>query len=364
MKKVVAISVVIFVAIFVGLFMTKVQVRDTNVTRSKTRVGLVMNGVRNDHSWGQAHFEGLRKSAEKLNLEIDYRELVSENDSIVMIMDDIIAKGAKMIIANSFGFGPFALKAAAKHPDVKFFHATGVTQAPNLSTYFGRIYQMRYLSGIVAGMQTKTNEIAYVASFEIPEEIRHINAFTLGVHKVNPGAKVFVKWCNTWIDEEKTRNAAQALLDNHNVDLITVGLDALSAYELAEEKGLWIIGYNVDNSELYPKRFLTAPIWNWDAFYTARILEVLQNKFESKHYWEGVESGILGLAPFTKHVVEGAQAAVDAEMARLKSGMFDVFYGPIEDNKGEVRVLAGESMTDEDMLNNFNWYVKGVVVDE
>lgn len=364
MKKIVIISAVIFVAIFVGILSTQVEVRDTDVTRSKTKVGFIMNGSADDHSWGQSHVEGLRKTQAKLNLDLEIRENVPENDTSIAVMEDMVAKGAEIIITNSFGYGPHEIQVAAAHPDIKFFHATGVKETPNLSTYFGRIYQMRYLSGIVAGMQTKTNEIGYVAAFDIPEVVRGINAFTQGVRKVNPEAKVYVKWSKSWVSEDMARRAAEALFNAHSIDVVSVHVDALSVYELAEEKGVWIIGYNVDNSSLYPNRFLTAPVWNWEAFYTARILEVLQNKFESRHYWEGAESGILGLAPFTKHVVEGAQETVNDEMERLKNGMFDVFYGPIEDNEGEMRIQTGESMTDEDMLNNFTWFVKGVVVDE
>ena len=46
------------------------------------------------------------------------------------------------------------------------------------------------------------------------------------------------------------------------------------------------------------------------------------------------------------------------------SGTFDVFYGPITDNEGNVRVKDGQSMTDDSLLNDFFWYVEGVVIDE
>jgi basic membrane protein A len=51
-------------------------------------------------------------------------------------------------------------------------------------------------------------------------------------------------------------------------------------------------------------------------------------------------------------------------MEDLTNGSFDVFYGPIWDNTGELRVGEGENMPDEMLLNSFDWYVKGVHIHE
>lgn len=364
MNKISIFAIAVFVAIFVGLFATQVKEKDTDVTRAKTKVGLIAIGHRNDHSWNQAHVDGLTKTAEKLNLEIDIHENIPEEDTCETVIEEMIENGDEIIIATSFGYGKYIQNQAKKHPDVKFFHATGIKEAPNLATYFGRIYQMRYLAGIVAGYQTKTGNIGYVAAFDISEVIRGINAFALGVKKANPNATVHVKWSKSWNDEEISRKATRELLDKHDIDVLTVHSDALSPFEIAVERGVWIVGYNIDNSTLYPKNFLTAPVWDWEAFYTPRILEVLQKKFVSKHYWEGAESGIPSLAPLTEHVSPKVRESIDREMELLKSGTFDVFYGPVVDNQDSTRILEGESMTDNDMLNNFNWFVKGVVIDE
>lgn len=364
MKHYLTVAGIIIAIIVAGILATREKTRDTNVTKERTKVGFVLNGTKDDRSWGQAHFEGMEKTAEELNLEVLYRENIPEDERSVVVMEDLVKAGAEIVIANSFSFGEHELKVAEKHPQVKFFHATGVKKGPNLSTYFGRIYQMRYLSGIVAGLQTKTNEIGYVAAFGIPEVVRGINAFALGVHKVNPDAKVFVRWTNSWISDSLTGDAMYRLMENHKIDVISNHADSKRAYEIADSNGIWIVGYNYDNAGLYPKHFLTAPVWNWEKFYTARILEVLKNKFVSQSYWEGAESEVVSLAPLTENVDPRARDIVEAEWARLRNGEFDVFYGPIEDNEGRVRVEEGESMTDSDMLNDFNWFVKGVIVDE
>lgn len=361
MRQFALIAITIIMAIVVGIFYIQVNKRETDVTLRKTRVAVIMNGGRNDHSWGESHVEAMEKVAKSLNLEISYYEHAPFGPETEAIMEEEIAKGAKVIICNSFGYGAQELKVAANHPEVKFFHATGVQTAHNLSTYFGRIYQMRYLSGMVAGLMTKTNEIGYVAAFGISEVNRGINAFAMGVQKVNPDAKVFVSWTHSWDSDSLSAIATNKLLENHQVDVLTVHTDALASYEIAEQKNVWIIGYNLDNKDRYPKRFLTAPVWRWEKFYEPRLLEVLQNKFTSRSYWLGAESGVIALSPMTASVPSHVQALVEEERKRISEGEFDVFYGPVYDNEGNIRIEAGESMTDEDMLNHFDWYVRGVI---
>ena len=193
MKKVFTTILIFICIIIVGIFLIRINQQETDVTKTQTKVGFVLNGKVNDNSWGESHYNGMQISAKELNLDVIYKEDVPENENCKETIESLIEEGCKIIICNSFGFGEWELECAKKYPEVYFFHATGVEELDNLSTYFGRIYQMRYLSGIVAGMQTETNEIGYVAAFPIAEVNRGINAFTRGVQLVNPDAKVYVE---------------------------------------------------------------------------------------------------------------------------------------------------------------------------
>lgn len=364
MKKVVIIAGSILAIIIIGILLINSQEKNTEVTKKQTKVGVVLNGSIQDQSWSQSHYEAMEKSAQSLNLEVVYEANVPQDETCLEVMEKMINDGCKIIVCNSFGFGEWEMEMAEKYSDTFFLHASGTEERSNLSTYFGRIYQMRYLSGIVAGMQTETNEIGYVAAFAIPEVNRGINAFTLGVRAVNPDAVVYVEWCDSWTDEQKTEDATNALLDNHNIDVLAMHTDSLVPLKIAEEKGIWSIGYNMDNSTNFPNTYLTAPVWQWQNFYEPRILECLQGKFVGKHYWEGVDTGMVSLAPFTENVKSGIVEVVEQERQRLQSGTFDVFYGPITDIEGNVRIKEGESMSDEAMLNDFDWYVEGVQMNE
>lgn len=363
MKKIYIIAGFIIVAIIAGIFFINIYEAETEVTKETTKVGVILNGKVDDHSWSESHYEGLEQTAKELNLSMFYEECVTV-DTIEEIIDDFVEEGCKIIIANSFEFGECINQVSKEYPEIYFFHATGVGEGKNLTTYFGRMYQIRYLSGIVAGLQTRTNEIGYVAAFPISEVNRGINAFTLGVRSVNSEARVYVSWTNSWNDDTAAETATNTLLEKYNVDVLAMHTDSIRPLEIAEEKGVMSIGYNVDNSDHYPKTYLTAAVWDWDNFYTPNILKCLQGKIEGNHYWEGIETGMVSLAPLTDNVKSGTEDIIIREMEKLRSGTYDVFYGPILDNNGSVRVKEGESLTDSVMLNEFDWYVEGVVNEE
>lgn len=363
MKKIFVIVAIFIIAIVVGISWIHIYEQDTEVTKETTKVGVLLNGSTDDKSWSQSHYEGLEHTAEQLNLEVIYAENVPEADA-ANVIEQFVEQNCKIIIANSFGFGDAVVAAAEKYPEIYFLHATGVGEGKNLSTYFGRMYQIRYLSGIVAGMQTQTGKIGYVAAFPISEVNRGINAFTLGVRSVNPDAEVYVSWINSWTDDEASAAATYQLLEKYDIDVLAMHTDSLEPLEIAEKEGIMSIGYNVDNSESFPSTYLTAAIWDWENFYTPTILKCLQGKFTGKHYWESVSTGIVSLAPLTSLVNEGVQEQVEVELKRLNSGTYDVFYGPIVDSAGMQRIADGESMTDDAMLNEFDWYVEGVIIDE
>lgn len=364
MKKVLSVVAVIIAITVVGIFLINGQAEDTDITKKQTKVGFLLIGTCDDKSYSQSHYEGMKKTAVRLNLDVTYKEAVPTDERSKAVMQELIDDGCEIIVCSSFDYGEEILEMAEAYPHIYFFHATGVRQSKNLATYFGRIYQFRYLSGMVAGRQTKTNEIGYVAAFPISEVNRGINAFTLGVRAVNPDAVVHVKWCNSWTDDEAAGTAAKALFDAHDIDVVAMHTDSLRVLELAEERGIWSIGYNLDNSESFPNTFLTAPVWQWENYYEPYLLKCLQGKFKGNNYWEGATTGVVGLAPLTKNVEVGTIQVIEEKRARFESGVLDVFYGPIRDNEGNLRIAEGESMTDDAMLNRFDWYVEGVEIHE
>lgn len=363
MKKIIAVSVTIIALLLIGLcIMTALDPYKEDELKV-TPVGVILNGSKNDKSWCTSHCDGLEKTAETLNLSLTYREYATE-DTIAETIEELIGNGSEIIIANSFEFSKAMKDASEKHPDIYFFHCSGVEEGKNFTSYFGRMYQIRYLTGIAAGLQTKTDKIGYVAAFPISEVNRGINAFTLGVRSVNPDATVYVRWINSWIDDAESENAAEKLISERGIDVLAMHTDSVAPLKAAEKNGVMSVGYHRANSELCPETYLTAAVWDWEKFYTKHIRYCLQGKFEGDNYWDGIQTGIVAMAELSDKAPAGAETAIKTEYDKLMNGTYDVFYGPVYDNEGVLRIAEGESITDTAMLNEFDWYVKGVVIDD
>jgi basic membrane protein A len=237
-----------------------------------------------------------------------------------------------MIFATSFGYMDGMYEVAQEFPDIYFEHCSGYKTADNMSTYFGRIYQPRYLSGLVAGKMTKTNTIGYVAAFPIPEVIRGINAFTLGVRKANPRATVRVVWTNTWYDPVKEREAAVALLDQ-GVDIIAQHQDTTEPQKAAQERGALSIGYDSDMRTFVGDTVLASPMWNWGSYYISTVKDAMNGTWKTHQFWGGLESGIVVLSEMSPQVPASVRVLVDQEKDRILEGTWDVFCGPVKDQQ-------------------------------
>lgn len=325
------------------------------------KVAFVYIGPPGDLGWTYEHDRGRKMLEEQLGdqVETKYIENVPEGPDAARVLRDYAQQGYDMILATSFGYMDPTLEVAQEFPEVKFEHCSGYKTADNMSTYFGRMYQPRYLSGIVAGEMTESNTIGYVAAFPIPEVVRGINAFTLGVRSVNPEATVRVVWTNTWYDPVIEREAAVALLDE-GADIVTQHQDTTEPQKAAQERGALSIGYDSDMRSFVGDTVLTSPIWNWGVYYVDTVQAALDGTWETHQYWGGLEDGVVELADFSPKVPQELQDLVKAEEQKIMDGEWDVFCGPVVDQDGNTVVAEGECMSDGDMLG-MEFFVEGVV---
>ncbi|MGE5673648.1 MAG: BMP family ABC transporter substrate-binding protein [Mycobacterium leprae] len=326
----------------------------------KIKVAFVYVGPVGDGGYTFAHDQGRKYMEQQLGDKVEdtFIENVPEGADGTKVFEQLAQKGYKIIFGTSFGYMDSMVEVAKKFPNTIFMHASGYKTAPNMGTYFGRNYQGFYEAGIVAGLQTKNNNIGMVAAYPIPEVIRAINALTLGARSVNPNAKVKVLWTNTWFDPAKEKDAANSLLDA-GADLITMYQDSPGPLQAAQEHGKTAIGNDSDSRQYAPNAFLTAPVWNWGPYYVSVVKSVMDGTWKSDQYFGGMKDGIVALAPLAKFANPAAQAKVDEAKAKLTSGTWDVFTGPIKDQKGQVKVEAGKSLDDQALLS-MNWFVEGV----
>jgi len=201
--------------------------------------------------------------------------------------------------------------------------------------------------------------IGYVAAFPIPEVIRGINAFTLGVREVNPNAVVEVNWTSTWFDPVVEGDAAQALLDK-GADVIAMHQDSTAAGQAAEAAGARWVSYNSDMSAFAPEAYLTAPVWNWGPRYVEIIEAVRAGTYTPGYYWGSMADGVVDLAPIAADVDSRVTDRVMAAKEAIIAGDLHPFTGPIHDQAGNLILADGVVMDDGAMLS-MSFFVDGVI---
>ncbi|MDR0569791.1 MAG: BMP family ABC transporter substrate-binding protein [Clostridiales Family XIII bacterium] len=312
-------------------------------------VGFIYIGNANDGGYTQAHHNGAVAMEEYFEGKVKtlVMEEISDTDkqAIRSAADSLIDQGATVVVGTSFGFGDtlYEMAQSGDYDGVKFLHFSGNLMADNMGNYFGATEEPRYLTGIIAGLQTKTNKLGYVGAYPYTEVQIGINAFTLGAQSVNPDVEVNVVYINSWYDPAKESQAAEALLDQ-GCDVIAQHCDTTGPQLAAEKAGALAIGYNLDNPTAAPGAWLTAPIWRHEAFLIPTIEKIMAGSWTPESYYGTMKDGYMDIAKLSSLVSPEAQAAVEQVKEKMLAGEFHVFTGPIQDNKGNTVVQEGETL--------------------
>lgn len=330
----------------------------------KERIGFITTGDASDIGWSAINYRGLEAACNKFDVELFPLFQITEYDgSCIKAVENLINKGVGMIVLNSYGYSEEMKNLLTNYPQIVFYGAGADYEAPNLTPYSSRLYQVRYLSGIVAGMQTKTGKIGFVAADMENSVCRGINAFTLGVRRVNPDAEVIVAWTGSWDDRERESALAKALIEKEGVDVITYHQNSPYVIEIAEEYEIASIGY-YEPVENVSDNYLTCAMCDWEPVYEKIIREYMRGQGNSvKSEWLGLKSGVLYLTEYSPLVSEETRKEVEKATAEILAGK-DIFTGTIYDNRGNERCAFGESMSDDTLLHGMEWLVEGVRVYE
>ncbi len=339
------------------------------VAKEDIKVGVIHIGDPADGAgYSFAHDQGIVAMQQTLGLsdgQIIRKNNVSDSDAVAIrtAIEECLEEGCQIIFGTSWGYMDTMEQLAAEYPEVIFSHCSGYkSNGTNFNNYFGRIYQARYLAGVAAGLKTQSDKIGFVAAMgkDNSEVTGGINAFAMGIESVNPDAKVYVKVTNSWFDPTLEQQAAESLLDM-GCDVIGQHADTTAPQLAAEARGVWGCGYNSDMTKDAPAAHLTAPIWNWGAYYTSAVQSVIDGTWTGENYFGGMAEGLVDISPLSNNVAEGTAEAVDAAKQKILGG-FKVFEGNIVDNEGNQICAEGSSLTDGDITGKMNWYYKNVVV--
>lgn len=335
------------------------------------KIGVIHIGNPADGSgYSYTHDVGIQDMQAALGLSDDQiirKNNVSDGDPTATetAIRECIEAGCNIIFGTSWGYMDTMEALADEFPNVVFSHGTGYkNNGKNMNNYFGRIYQARYLSGIVAGMKTESNLIGYVAAMgsENSEVTGGIDAFAIGVASVNPDAKIYVKVTNSWYSPTEETNAAKALIAE-GCDVIAQHCDTPNPQLEAESANVWGVGYNSDMIKDAPGATLTSVEWHWGAYYTQAVQQVIDGTWNCENYFGGMSDGLLDISDLNSALcTDEMQAKVDEARNEILNNGFNVFDGVLETNDGSTVGEEGSTLDDATIKGGINWYYKNVEV--
>jgi simple sugar transport system substrate-binding protein len=348
--------------------------------------GLLLVGPYNDHGYSQAHYDG-GKYVEKTvpGSRMIYIDRVNPADrpgvTIPQLVDDMVEKGAKLIIANSDDMKDGIREAAAQHPAVHFVHISGddvlTGKAPkNLVNVFGRMEYGKMMAGFVAALTTKTGKIGYLGPL-INDETRRLSASAyLGaryawekVLKKNPKDLTFqVTWIGFWFNiPGVTADPTQVAQNFYNTgfDVVISGIDTTEAVTVAKQKvqegrKVWAIPYDYAGAcEGGSQVCLGVPYFNWGPAYADMVKKSMAGKWKSEWTWlspdwkdiNNPKTSIVGFMEGPA-LSESARKELHNFIKNLGSKNVQLFKGPLKYQDGTVYLNPGEIAADKQI-----WYM-------
>lgn len=328
------------------------------------KVGFIMSGSVTEQGWNGKHYEGVKAACESLGVELVVKENVKEfSDECETAIAELAKEQVGMIILSSYNYSEEVKDVVKDYPEIVFYANSSEHHDENMTSYFVRMYQARYMAGIVAGSKTETGVIGYVAAMNNNEVNRGISAFTLGVKKANPEAKVVVNWTGVWDNAEMEKQCAEQLITECNADVLAYHQNQPNVVYKAEEMGVFSIGYH-EAVEGVSSKYLMSVVCDWEKVYKEIIRSFLAGTAnEKENYWIGLEADAVGLSPYSAEVPEKVRKNVEQAREEILSGR-EIFSGKILDNQGNVRCGEKEMISDERLLEQFDWFVEGVEIYE
>lgn len=301
------------------------------------------------HELGRLHLEEVFGDQIQTSAYYDAEYQFSPTD----VLEQAISDGNQIIFTTIPYLSAASLKAAVAHPEVKILNCSTNSTYSSIRTYYCRMYETKFLLGLIAGALSGEGRIGYIADYPICSTISNINAFALGVKMVNPKAKLQLTWSSLeggLQPEERLDSSIRYISDK----------DFIVPEHPSRRFGL----YERDGGELSS---IATTVCHWGRFYEQIIQGIRDdtwkadtnaNKNRAINYWWGMSAGVAELICSDKIPVE-TRRLVSLMTEQIKSGQFKPFDTALTDNEGTLRQTAGAHMSHKEILK-MDWLLDNV----
>ena len=303
------------------------------------------------HEKGREHIESV--FGDKICVRSYYDASTPEQTEL--LIEQAVAEGAQVVFTTSPPLRRETLKAAVKYPKVRFFNCSVDQPYSSIRSYYGRLYEAKFITGAIAGAMVCNDRIGYIASYPIFGVPASINAFALGAQMTNPRAQIELKW--------------SCVQGTHQADFFADGIRVISNQEAPTESKMFLDFCNYgtylmdDRAGLIP---LGTPVWGWGKFYEYAIKSILSGGMQKEkgsgtalNYWFGLDSGLIGLN-LSERLPQGVRQMANLLYEAVKRGYIDPFGRKITAQDGSVKNDGTAGFTSEQILR-MDWLCDNVI---
>lgn len=308
-----------------------------------------------ESDWIYAHELGRNYLEETFSDQMNTICCVSgvKEENVADVLNEVIHKGADIVFEVAPEMMKPSLKIAVDHPDVKILNCTLNTPHKYIRTYYARMYEAKFIAGVIAGALADNNQIAYIADYPIYGMIANINAFALGASFTNPRARIYLEW-STKKDYDRDR-----FLEENDISVVS-DQDMITPNAANRQFGL----YRIEKDRTLN---LAMPLWNWGIFYEKMIQSILAGSYQTEgnsqeralNYWWGMSAGVIDMI-CSNNVPGGVRRLADHLKSDIRKGDMVPFYGEIYSQDGELRNKSNVEMKPEDIME-MDWLVANVI---
>ena len=310
---------------------------------SKVKAAFLYHRSPQESGWNYWHDLGRINAQNALGDKMETTVRVAESpERFDDEIDALISEGNRVIFATSPLMLNACVRPSVEHPEVKILCCSLLASSHRVRSYYLRIYEAKFLIGMIAGLTADNNKIGYIADYPIYGAAASVNAFALGARMVNPRAKVILRWSTQkdFSPDDPFGDPEIRVISNRDINAPRYS---------SKEYGLYALdGENVRN--------LAIPVLDWSRFYQAVVESVLSGSFDAgrdelsaQDYWWGMSSDALDVI-LSSHFDPGARRLIHTLQSGMQSDQFWPFEGEIRDQKGEIRCGAEERLTPAEIL--------------
>ena len=290
------------------------------------------------HDLGRTHVQQVFGS----KIRTSTYEMGGANTDPVQVIKNACEDGNHIIFTTSERFLSASLKMAISYPHVKILCCCVNRPYNAIRTYYGRMYEAKFLAGMIAGAVAENGRVAYCADFPLYGSLANVNAFARGVQMINPRAMVYLHWNSV------PESDLAVLLRENQIDTVC-DVDMIRPGAKSRRFGL----YRVRNG-VYEN--LAAPIWNWGRFYEKIIRDIVTGSWKEEekarravNYLWGISGEIIDLI-LSKKVPAGTARLVDIMRWQIYQGSFSPFEGVIRRQDGSTVGEEGKWLPLEEII--------------